>query len=91
MQLFSYQREIMSATRGVAGNKKPDSPKLQPLAGSPGPVTPLELEGAKEGGYLMVGAGVSGATSSDAQKDYVDRLIRKERGELSPARTATKC
>lgn len=74
----------MAVTRGSVGATKPASPKLRPLAESPGPMTPLELEGAKEGGYLMVGSGAAGATSGKAQKEYVDHLIRKERGELSP-------
>lgn len=55
---------------------KPTSPRLIPL-GSPGPVTPLELEGD---GYLT-----AGTTTKDAAS-HVDNLIREEarrRGEMS--------
>jgi hypothetical protein len=43
-----------------------------PLAGSPGPVTPLELEADN---YLAAG---SGSLSSAAQAEYVDKLIREQ-------------
>ncbi|KAH9826023.1 hypothetical protein Tdes44962_MAKER03806 [Teratosphaeria destructans] len=74
-QLYAYQRDILSAARATSpsGAGKPTSPKLAPL-GSPGPVTPLELEG--EDGYLVAGARRSGqATPSD---ELVDRLIKEE-------------
>jgi hypothetical protein len=48
-----------------------------PLAGSPGPVTPLELEADS---YLTAG---SGATTSAAQQEYVDKLIRQEAANRS--------
>lgn len=62
---------------------KPTSPRLLPL-GSPGPVTPLELEGAD--GYLTAGVKTDNASS------HVDKLIRDEarrHGEISPGRTTT--
>ncbi|KAF1815288.1 hypothetical protein P152DRAFT_470740 [Eremomyces bilateralis CBS 781.70] len=44
----------MAFAAGPSG--RPVSPKLVPLAGSPGPVTPLELEGEMKGGdYLSAG------------------------------------
>lgn len=71
----------LSRTKGVAslaaahgvpvqkfqtGSHKPVSPRLQPL-GSPGPVTPMELEGqAGDGGYLTRGRPVP---SPDARRD----------------------
>jgi hypothetical protein len=50
--------------------------------GSPGPVTPLELEG--EDGYLTAGVDTTDATS------HVDKLIQQEamrRGEISVGRS----
>ena len=58
---------------------KPSSPRLCPT-GSPGPVTPLELEDAD--GYIA-----AGVTTNDAAS-HVDKLILEEarrRGELSSA------
>jgi hypothetical protein len=78
-QIFIFQREMLNAARGPSNRTlKPDGPKLLPLAGSPGPVTPLELEGE---GYLDAGA-------ANGNVD-VDKLIRdeaKRRGEISPRR-----
>jgi hypothetical protein len=62
---------------------KPTSPRLIP-AGSPGPVTPLELEGTD--GYLTAGVSASDAAS------HVEKLIQNEalrRGDLSPGKTAS--
>lgn len=77
-QLYFNQREIMitAATRGSSPGRagKPTSPRLHPL-GSPGPVTPLELEG--EEGYLLAGARNS-AQESTAPEELVERLIREE-------------
>ncbi|OCL06791.1 hypothetical protein AOQ84DRAFT_296346 [Glonium stellatum] len=88
-QLYLYQRELISSAsrsgRGVPG-QKPTSPRLIPM-GSPGPVTPLELEG--QDGYLM--AGVS-ASESASQSDFVDKLIREEakrRGEITPSQSTS--
>jgi hypothetical protein len=66
------------------GNKtKPPSPKLMPLAGSPGAVTPLELEGEN---YLAAG------NASQQERMAMEAMMREEaqrRGELSPRRQAT--
>ncbi|KAI1392201.1 uncharacterized protein F4822DRAFT_119105 [Hypoxylon trugodes] len=65
-------------------SSKPSKPRLAPL-GSPGPVTPMELEGSDEGGYL----GARGPT--DAQVEEIARAIRAEEdrkrreGATSPA------
>ncbi|KAF2087313.1 hypothetical protein K490DRAFT_65705 [Saccharata proteae CBS 121410] len=86
-QLYLYQRELIAnATRtGMStSGTKPVSPRLNPL-GSPGPVTPLELEG--QGDYLSAGARNAGA--ANAQSDLVEKLIEEEArrcGEMSPGR-----
>lgn len=68
-------------SNGASGsNKKPVSPKLAPLAGSPGPVTPLELDGES---YLTAGANGS---KSPLSVDAIIAQESKRRGELSPRR-----
>ena len=54
---------------GPAAGARPTSPRLIPL-GSPGPVTPFELE--TEGGYLIAGVRADDAAA------YVDQLLRVE-------------
>lgn len=92
--LLSYQREFYnqqaalaqaSAThkRQTSSGNKPVSPRLMPMNGSPGPVTPLELEAD---GYLTAG---SGAASHAERAEYVERLIREQvdrmqNGNVSP-------
>ncbi|EKG20813.1 hypothetical protein MPH_01874 [Macrophomina phaseolina MS6] len=86
-QLYIYQRELLAnATRNMATGTKPVSPRLNPL-GSPGPVTPLELEG-QQGDYLTAGARSSG-TLSDSRSDLVEKLLQEEAkrvGQMSPGR-----
>ena len=62
-KLQQYQRDMIAQARlvaqsslaGVAGQKKePISPRLLPC-GSPGPITPLELEMDGEDGYMVAG------------------------------------
>ena len=53
---------------GFTHISKPDKPRLQPL-GSPGPVTPMELEGAE--GYL----GARGS-AEEAQREEIARAMR---------------
>jgi len=76
-QMYVSQREMMSAALRVSSpgqNSRPISPRLAPI-GSPGPVTPLELE--EEGGYLV--AGVRHATNeNDVPMDLVDDMIDRE-------------
>lgn len=81
-QLYLYQRDLVSTAKGRSySNHKPASPRLMPL-GSPGPVTPLELEG-QGGDYLLAAASTKGASPSE----IVDTIIREEakrRDQLSP-------
>ncbi|WPH02336.1 Hypothetical protein R9X50_00519900 [Acrodontium crateriforme] len=82
-QLFNYQREmITAASRATSPNiGKPASPRLAPL-GSPGPVTPLELEGDQ--GYLVAGVrGSVGAATSTAE--LVDKMIQTESRRQQPS------
>lgn len=77
-KLQQYQREMaqqaMMASRFAnTSGTKPISPRLLPL-GSPGPVTPMELE--ESAGYLVAGGG--GAHLTDSQSEMVGRMIRAE-------------
>ncbi|KAH0286659.1 hypothetical protein M436DRAFT_65085 [Aureobasidium namibiae CBS 147.97] len=100
-QLYLYHRETLAAQAAVtaavnAGSsrppslrfEKPLSPRLAPL-GSPGPVTPLELEG--QDGYLSAGATHASSAAAHAaaaqeaaaqlsaqHSDLVDKLIEQE-------------
>jgi hypothetical protein len=63
---------------------KPTSPRLIPT-GSPGPVTPLELEGTD--GYLTAGL------NKDDHVSHVDKLIREEalrRAEVAANRPSVR-
>jgi hypothetical protein len=74
----------MGTRTPTATGTKPASPRLIP-AGSPGPVTPLELEN-QANDYLMAGS----AATAGTQGDLVERLIREERkrsGQPSSPRT----
>jgi hypothetical protein len=71
--LMYHHQSVASAARSNGKvEDKPVSPRLAPL-GSPGPVTPLELE--QQDGYLVAGSNHAGMGGS---ADYVDRLIREE-------------
>ncbi|KAF2725850.1 hypothetical protein K431DRAFT_214630 [Polychaeton citri CBS 116435] len=76
-QLYFLQREsIVAAARSASPvmMEKPDSPRLAPM-GSPGPVTPLELE--TEAGYLV--AGVHSATRGGiSPNEIVEGFIQEE-------------
>jgi hypothetical protein len=76
-QLYLFQRETIAVNAGLAAIRdKPISPRLVPL-GSPGPVTPLELEGQE--GYLMAGVHSAGHGDIHARsKDLVEKLIEQE-------------
>lgn len=76
-QLYFNQRELLSASiRGSSAGQagKPVSPRLEPL-GSPGPVTPLELE--REEGYLLAGARNSAKDARPAE-ELLENLVRQE-------------
>jgi len=88
---MSYQREYYNQhvthkrQSFNPNNPNPTSPKLMPLAGSPGPVTPLELEVEAES-YLTAG---SGAATQAERAEYVERVIREQvegmkHGSVSP-------
>jgi hypothetical protein len=73
-----YQRETVSMARASSPMQvdKPVSPRLVPL-GSPGPVTPLELEA--EEGYLAAGArSIAVASTGENAEELMERLIREE-------------
>ncbi|KAF2140635.1 uncharacterized protein K452DRAFT_230126 [Aplosporella prunicola CBS 121167] len=92
-QLYLYQRELLAtAARNMHASStggatvRPVSPRLNPL-GSPGPVTPLELEG--QGDYLVAGARSAAALAAGSQSDLVEKLIQdevKRAGPISPGR-----
>ena len=70
-KLQQYQRDMIaqariSAATSIGGSlagekKKPISPRLLP-AGSPGPITPLELEMDAEEGYIVAGGRARGVS-----------------------------
>jgi len=72
------QASMATSPAGALG-KKPLSPKLAPLMGSPGPVTPLELDGDS---YMTAGA--SSKKSSLASVDAIIREKAKRHGDASP-------
>ena len=67
---------MISRAQSPGGMDKPTSPRLEPL-GSPGPVTPLELEG--DGGYLMAGSRYA-EEGEKGRQELVEKLIREEAG-----------
>jgi len=74
-QLYLYQREAYmgrSTTTAPMPREGPASPRLCPL-GSPGPVTPLELE--EEDNYMAAGSRSSGRATFHEQADELhDKL-----------------
>jgi hypothetical protein len=64
---------------------EPISPRLAPL-GSPGPITPFELEESAQAGYVVAGASRSMASEGllgrgferERDRDLVGRMIREE-------------
>jgi hypothetical protein len=70
--LLMYHHQSVAARTSGKAEDKPVSPRLMPL-GSPGPVTPLELE--QKEGYLLAGTSQVG---SGEPADLVERLIREE-------------
>lgn len=98
--LQKYQRDMMeqatrAARRAGASIGNPGAPKLTPL-GSPGPVTPMELEESTAAGYLVAGAAREHSyhqTENRKESDMVGRMIRAEEerrrreGQSSPLAT----
>lgn len=84
VKLQQYQRELVAnATRSsravssFSDGVKPSPPRLHPL-GSPGPVTPMMLEG--HGDYLIAGAGGSNGQISSVRdgREMVEQMIKQE-------------
>ncbi|KAL8720554.1 MAG: hypothetical protein Q9225_002600 [Loekoesia sp. 1 TL-2023] len=88
-KLQRYQRDIViNATRSAVRSTlksplpRPSSPRLNPL-GSPGPVTPLMLEGQSD--YFLTGSGTASTSAlkdSDC-RDVAERLIAVERDRIA--------
>ncbi|KAF7899762.1 hypothetical protein EAF00_004098 [Botryotinia globosa] len=100
-KLQKYQKDMIAQARMVhasvvstpgesAPGSKPISPRLLPL-GSPGPITPFELE--ESSGYLIAGQMSSGGLAEGGliENEAVARMIRMEEerrrreGQSSPA------
>lgn len=82
-KLHQYQRDVVvNATRAAAltlspkATSSPASPRLHPTMGSPGPMTPLALEGGDD--YLAPGSQGSPVTQVDRGREIVQRLVDKE-------------
>jgi hypothetical protein len=71
------QARQASSARTEPARPKPESPKLLPL-GSPGPITPFELE--ESAGYIIAGArsGGGGGVDQERERELVARMIREE-------------
>ena len=91
-QLLLHHRETLAAQAAVVAAsasapvrptssryEKPLSPRLAPL-GSPGPVTPLELEGHE--GYLLAGAHASSAAAHAAAAQAAAKQLTAQNSEL---------
>lgn len=80
-KLQQYQRDMVEQA-AIMGRlqftgAKPENPRLVPL-GSPGPVTPMELE--ESDGYLV--AGMGGTPGEGSQQEMVGRMIRAEQERM---------
>lgn len=82
-KLQQYQRDMIAQARlsslpgtqeQAAGSAEPTSPKLQPL-GSPGPITPLELE--ESSGYMAAGMREA---DRERQREIAGKMMDPERG-----------
>ncbi|KAL8889908.1 MAG: hypothetical protein Q9205_005114 [Flavoplaca limonia] len=87
-QYQENQRElILNYTRNAVRNSgkaqipQPSSPRLNPL-GSPGPITPLNLEGQND--YFVSGArkGSTSASKGKERREMVERMIGLERERI---------
>lgn len=87
-QLYFNQHQLFvvaTATAAAATSAgRPTSPRLAPL-GSPGPVTPLELE--RDEGYLVAGArnvthstttSTATAVAATTPSDLADKMVQAE-------------
>lgn len=73
------------AAAGLGGSE-PISPRLAPL-GSPGPITPFELEDSAQAGYVVAGVShsmaanegpIGGGLERDRDRELVGRMIMVE-------------
>ena len=85
-QLGQMKRaQVLAQAHGGSGSggSKPISPRLLPL-GSPGPITPFELEDSADSGYVVAGAraatnGLIGrGLEQERDRELVGRMIRAE-------------
>ncbi|PNS16608.1 hypothetical protein CAC42_4572 [Sphaceloma murrayae] len=80
-QAYAYHRDMLSRTPSSQLLERPDSPRLQPL-GSPGPVTPLELE-ANEG-YLSVMKTPPRTGTGEQSDELAKKLAQAARQQKAP-------
>ncbi|KAL8733875.1 MAG: hypothetical protein Q9166_001863 [cf. Caloplaca sp. 2 TL-2023] len=87
-KLQQYQRDlVINFTRNAVRNNgkspvaQPNSPRLDPL-GSPGPITPLMLEGQSD--YFLSGSrkGSTSASKGSERREIVERMIGVERERI---------
>ncbi|KAI4151847.1 MAG: hypothetical protein L6R39_001945 [Caloplaca ligustica] len=83
-KILKNQRElVINAARAATVKSplaRPTSPRLNPLVGSPGPVTPLMLESQSD--YFSAGSSSASPTSPKSttdRKELMERLIATER------------
>ncbi|PGH04820.1 hypothetical protein GX51_03306 [Blastomyces parvus] len=101
LALLQYRDLVAGVTLTPRGSStsagtKPSKPRLDPL-GSPGPVTPLALEG-DEGGYFVAGASSSPPSDSPARnhsgpvspRELVEKLIQRETERLASQGSSRK-
>jgi hypothetical protein len=78
--------KLHSGTKLPGSLPEPDSPRLTPM-GSPGPITPFELEESLEAGYVVAGANrglrantglIGHGLARDGDRELVGRMIREE-------------
>ncbi|KAF2157311.1 hypothetical protein K461DRAFT_14714 [Myriangium duriaei CBS 260.36] len=85
-QIHAYQRDHVARPTSSQYLERPDSPRLQPL-GSPGPVTPLELESAD--GYLSLSKPASRSIVADHSDELSQKLALAARQREKPPRAAS--
>ena len=97
-KIQQYQREMIAQSRTAghhstggamkAALRKPNSPKLEPL-GSPGPITPFELE--ESAGYMIAGGRAPTDSDVDRQRqnhlDMIEMMIDTEDRRARSPRT----